>query len=1155
VTARSDVSPEPAADPLIGKTLEQYTVLGKLGGGGMGVVYRAKDAKLGRQVALKFLPPQWSHDETAKQRFIREAQAASATDHPNICTIHDIESTADGQLFIVMAHYEGQTLKERLEAGALPLDEALQIASEVAEGLAKAHTQGVVHRDIKPGNLFLTEDGVKILDFGLAKFADSLQLTIAGTTVGTVAYMSPEQTRGEDADVRSDVWAVGVVLYEMLTGEPPFKGGYAEAISHAIRNDPPPTLKAEEREIPEPVERLVLKALHKNPSERYQTARELPRDLRMLRGMSFPVELPTEPIRVPTQAAKTAEASTEAPPSRRWRRRVLAAAALAVAVLAGATVWLFLPVPRTVVAVVPVVNQTGYAELDPYRLALTQTLIGELSESVSVRALPYERVLQIERQFMHKTLDVAGREAVRALTTESGATFVVVPTLLYESRAWRARVEVRSAETATNVAVYESDPIVSSLSKDTIYGLMSTLAEGVQGYFRANGPRRTYARHLARRLGGRTSPPPLSPPLRSLDAAKAFEEGTSAYEQLEYAAARQAFAQAAEQDPRSGLALAWLSRTAALMKQDAEAAKAADQASRLMAGGTRPIDALFISAVAAESRRDFRTAESRYRDLAARHPDEPTWLNELAGFQDRVGSTAEAVSTYLAALRLDGRLVRPHLELCRLYSPSRLNESADARAHGERALNGYVALGNQGGEAQARLCLTDLLRLGGPDERREARRSAETALKVFQDSAHTYNIPRAYHYVAMAAWALGQKVEAESLWQKSLTAVRAAGNASLEPTVLMNLGVAHEALGNRSRAWAYCQQSAKLWESQGEQQRAAQIQVNEAAILVDSGGAPDDGFREAQNALAVFQKLNDKHYEVFALQVTGSYYRNTGRYDAAERELTRALAVARERDLKSNIDSVRVELARSRFDTGAYVSARDLLQQVLAEESSAESTHARIRLSRVFVRLGDFAAAVAGLNKASADLQGGGEVGLPSLLHEVLGELAYEAGRLPEAGAEFAKAAALSKDDWPDPVAVEARAYLGLLEALDVRSDRARALVQSSLNDAHRLGQFALEARCRLFLARIRAGSRKFDDSLEALNEIGADSVERAVGPELQAQVHYWRGRALAARGDQAGAQSEENLARTLIETLRRSLPEQYHRHFASRPDIRLITG
>jgi len=292
------VSYKPSADPFVGTTVAHYEVAAKLGGGGMGVVYKARDTKLSRQVALKFLPPQWSHDEHAKQRFIREAQAASATDHPNICPVHSIESTPDDQLFIVMAFCEGETLKERLEKGPIEVDDALWIATQVADGLAKAHAQSVVHRDIKPGNLMLTEHGVRILDFGLAKFANSLQLTLDGSMIGTVAYMSPEQTRGEDADARSDIWALGVVLYQMLTGELPFKGGYPEAVSHAIRIEDPVSPRSRNADISIDIDTFVLRTLKKNPKERIQTARELARGLRQLQGMTVPQDLQTQVVPV-----------------------------------------------------------------------------------------------------------------------------------------------------------------------------------------------------------------------------------------------------------------------------------------------------------------------------------------------------------------------------------------------------------------------------------------------------------------------------------------------------------------------------------------------------------------------------------------------------------------------------------------------------------------------------------------------------------------------------------------------------------------------------------------------------------------------------------------------------------------------------------------
>jgi serine/threonine protein kinase/tetratricopeptide (TPR) repeat protein len=271
---------------MIGKTILHYKILAKLGGGGMGVVYKAEDTRLGRTVALKFLPPEWSRDEEAKGRFIQEAQAASRLDHPNICTIYDINETDDGRLFIAMAYYEGETLKKQVASGkatpvGLQVENIIDIAVQIAQGLSKAHEKGIIHRDIKPANVMITNDGVvKILDFGLAKFAGQSSFTKDGVTLGTVAYMSPEQTRGEPVDHRTDVWALGVVLYEMLTGQLPFKGEYEQAVMYSILHEEPEPLARFKADVSQELQRIVGKALEKDRETRYQHIDDLLTDLK-----------------------------------------------------------------------------------------------------------------------------------------------------------------------------------------------------------------------------------------------------------------------------------------------------------------------------------------------------------------------------------------------------------------------------------------------------------------------------------------------------------------------------------------------------------------------------------------------------------------------------------------------------------------------------------------------------------------------------------------------------------------------------------------------------------------------------------------------------------------------------------------------------------
>jgi serine/threonine protein kinase len=279
---------KPATRPV--RTFNRYQVLGELGRGGMGVVYRARDRKLSRLVALKVLPREWSRNDIARRRFIREAHAASAIDHQNICTIYDIDSTATGHLFLVMACYDGETLKDRLSRGRLTTAEIVDIASQVSSALGAAHACGIVHGDIKPGNIFLCRSGlVKVLDFGLARrfrqggVGDGDRLETPGRPFGTANYMAPERILDKPVDPRSDIFSLGVVIYEMATGLRPFAGDSpAETVMNVLDRKPEP-IACHAATRPAQLDRIVRKALAKDADDRYQTVAQMEDALRRMK--------------------------------------------------------------------------------------------------------------------------------------------------------------------------------------------------------------------------------------------------------------------------------------------------------------------------------------------------------------------------------------------------------------------------------------------------------------------------------------------------------------------------------------------------------------------------------------------------------------------------------------------------------------------------------------------------------------------------------------------------------------------------------------------------------------------------------------------------------------------------------------------------------
>jgi tetratricopeptide (TPR) repeat protein len=660
---------------VIGTLIGHYKILEKLGAGGMGVVYRAEDVRLGRQVALKFLPPDLAADPDALERFRREARVASSLNHPNICTIHDV-GEHDGQQFIVMELLDGRMLKDEIARGPIAFDRVLELGIEIADALEAAHLNGIVHRDVKPANVFVTRRGqAKVLDFGIAKLAmtrpgsaaetDATRIapehvTMIGTTLGTVAYMSPEQARGDELDARADVFSFGIVLYEMATGVLPFTGATPMATFEALLTRPAAPPSSVNHSVPSEFDRIIGKALEKQPNLRYQTAADLGSDLKRLKRGG-------ESATIPVAAA------IPPPPARRVGWKTLAgSAAVVAAAIAGVFLYTSRPrafTERDTVVITDFANSTGEPVFDD---ALKEALEVQLRQSPFLSVLPEQRIQGTLRLMGRRAEEKLTPDVARDLCQRTASKAMIAGAISRLGTAYVISLNASNCQTGNNIEKQQ----VQAASAETVLKALGTAAEQL---------RRGLGESLA--SIGKYDAPVTEATTASLEALKSYSVGMATRRRQGDAASLPFFRKAVEQDPEFALAHARLSTVLNNLGEGEQARQYIAKAYALKDRVSEP-ERLYIMAryytIAEPSRQ--KTIET-YQIWNQTYPNDFVPHSNLAVAYEGGGELDKAVEEFRAAIALAPDEPLPRVSLAGVYfNQGKLDDArrtlADAIAHG-----------------------------------------------------------------------------------------------------------------------------------------------------------------------------------------------------------------------------------------------------------------------------------------------------------------------------------------------------------------------------------------------------------------------------------------------------------------------------------------
>jgi len=981
---------------MLGKNLSHYRIVQQIGAGGMGVVFLAHDEQLERDVAIKVLPPGTLADEAAHKRFRQEALSLAKLNHPNIATIHDFD-TADDTYFLVTEYIAGDALDKKLASGAVPSDEVVRLGLQIAQGLGAAHAQGIIHRDLKPANLRLTSDGrLKILDFGLAQFvhpegdlAATASLTSSQQITGTLPYMSPEQLRGEFADRRTDIWAMGAVLYELATGNRPFPETHGPMLINAILNQDPELPRKVNPLVSQGLESVIWKALRKSRTERYQSIGELEEDLeRLTAGITPQVRRPGRPLR---------------------QRLLLWLTALVIVFAVGAMYFLrkrpkvevslvSTGVARHSVAILGFKNLSGRPDTAWLSTALSEMLTTELGAGEKLLTISGENVARVKNDLALPETDSLAADTLSRVRKNLGSDYVILGSYFDLGDGSDIRVDLRIQDA-------KSGQIVSTVTRRGSETRLDDLITQAGAELRS-------------KLGVGPAPAAEEVAIKvelpsNVDAARFYSEGLEKLRNFEPLAARDLFERAVAADPRHAMSYVYLASAWKSLGYDQKAVAAAQKAVEL-SSGLRHEEQLRVQGQYYEASHQWEKAIETYRALYQESPDDLDFGLRLANAQIAASKVAEAKAT-LAELR---KLPPPQGQDLRIDVDEIMaaNEASDykqtvilavelaekARQQGARYLlskayqfrcaalrnlgdpKGAVqtcqeghdissAIGDRAGEAASINTTANLLydqgdlkgarRLYGQageiyrsignksgvaaatdnaasvisdqGDLVTARKMSEEALALYREVGDQTGIAQTLNNLAAQMVQCGDLSGAEKNFQSALDIWRLMGSPDGIATALTNLGDMRMALGEIASAKSAYQESLETFQKNGEKSKAAYPLVGMGDVYAASGDFAN-AKQSYDEALSISNESGEKHESAVAMANLGTVLMQQGDLNGARAKYQKAIDLRNEIGEKSGAAEISLQLASLAIEDGRLPEGEALARRALEVIRSAK---------------------------------------------------------------------------------------------------------------------------------------------------------------------------------------------------------------------------